>query len=799
MNEQAINNGKSNLREEDASINLHDIFHIVFNKWYWFAISVMVCMVCAVVYLMWTPQIYERKATVLIKDDKTNNAETAMFQDLSFFDVKSNVYNEMIVFKSLSLMKEAVRRLKLDISYTVKDGLRTQELYTNTPVAFTFKDMEDTQWLTFKMKLLPDNEMALWDFKTKGIEHDQLIVVNLNDTVNTPVGKIVATPTLWYNEAWFGKPITVTKSHQKAVINSYRNALMVNLADKQTSVVNLSMKDVSTQRAEDLLNTIIAIYNEEAINDKNIIAVNTENFINNRLIIIERELGNVDEKIQSYKTAHQLTDIQSDAQLALQESSDSDREDIKLQNQRSMAAYIRNYLANPSTGTELIPLNTGVADMNVEKQILNYNETLLKRNRLIENSSELNPVVQDLNNNLNAMRQNIMRAVDNLIVNLDIQLRSVRARTERMRARISAVPKQQTELTSISREQKIKEELYLYLLNKREEKAINKAITENTARIIDAATGSTSPVKPRETTILTAALMMGLIIPALIFYFMLLSDITVRGQKDLRNVLSIPFLGEVPFKKMKNKGKGVPNVVVRENGRDPVSEAFRIIRTNMDFMRVKLDDIKVIMTTSTNVGSGKTFVSSNLAVSLAMTGKKVLLIDMDIRKGTLGKGMDERKNIEGYDIGLTSYLSKIVTKIEALIVQDPDYPDVDIIRSGPEPPNPAELLLSPRLDELIEDLRTMYDYIVIDNLPSGMVADAMISNRVTDLTLYVIRAGKLKRYLLPEIEQLHREEKLKNMAAILNGVRSGGIGYGHSYGYNSYGYSYGYGYGNNKE
>ncbi|HCC51635.1 MAG TPA: chromosome partitioning protein ParA, partial [Porphyromonadaceae bacterium] len=319
--------------------------------------------------------------------------------------------------------------------------------------------------------------------------------------------------------------------------------------------VNLSIKDESIQRAEDLLNTIIAIYNEEAINDKNLMAVNTENFINDRLIIIERELGYVDQRIQSYKTTHQLTDIRSDAQLAIQESSESDKEVIKLQNQRSMATYIRNYLSDASTGTELIPANTGVNDMNVEGQILDYNETLLKRNRLIENSSERNPVVQDLNNNLTAMRQNIMRAVDNLIVNLDIQLRSVNARTERTRARISAVPKQQTEVTSISREQKIKEELYLYLLNKREENAINKAITESTARIIDAATGSIDPVAPRKMIILIAALLIGLAIPTAILYIVILSDITVRGQKDLRGILSIPFLGEVPFKKTKGKGK----------------------------------------------------------------------------------------------------------------------------------------------------------------------------------------------------------------------------------------------------
>jgi capsular exopolysaccharide synthesis family protein len=788
MSEQYMNRGDLPVKEDESSINLTDIFRIVFSKWYWFIMSVILCIAVAVVYLMWAPVIYERSATVLIKDDKTSNMETAMFQDLAIFESKSNVNNEMIVFKSHSLMEEAVRRLKLDVSYTIQEGLRMQELYTHSPVIFTFEDVEDSQWIAFKAKLLQNNEMALWDFEANGMKNEQMIIVNLNDTINTSVGKMIATPTLWYNETWFEKPITVTKSDIKIVINDYRNAMTVNLADKQTSVVNLSIKDVSVQRAEDLLNTVIAIYNEEAINDKNLMAVNTENFINERLIIIEQELGNVDQQIQSYKTAHQLTDIQSDAQLALQESSESDREIIRLQNQHSMAIYIRNYLSSPTNSTELIPANTGVEDINVEGQILNYNETLLKRNRLIENSSERNPVVQDLNNSLNAMRQNIMRAVDNLIVNLDIQLRSVKARTERTRARISAVPQQQTEVTSISRQQLIKEQLYLYLLNKREENAINKAITESTARIIDAATGSTIPVAPRKMIVLMAAFLIGLAIPSGVLYILMMSDISVRGQKDLRGILSIPFLGEIPFKKIKANKECETNVVVKESGRDPISEAFRIIRTNMDFMRVKQDDMKVIMTTSTNVGSGKTFVASNLAVSIAMTGKKVLLIDMDIRKGTLGKGMSARKNMEGYDnVGLTAYLSKIVSNVESLILQDDNYPKIDIIRSGPKPPNPAELLLSPRLDKLINILRDLYDYIVVDSVPAGMIADAMISNRITDLTLYIIRAGKMDRRLLPDIEYLYKEEKLKNMAVILNGVGSG-IGYGYGYGY---GYSYG--------
>ena len=784
-----LNVQKNGLVTEDiASVTLRDIFNIVFHNWHWFLLSVLLCLSVAVVYLMWTPKVYERSATVLIKDDKSSSGETALFQDLTIFEGKNNVNNEMIVFKSFSLMTEAVRRLKIDISYTRKERIRTLELYTKTPVVFSFFNIEDNQSASVKAKLLPDNKIALWDFYTNNIESAQQIIVNLNDTVNTPIGNIMAAPTLWYNEAWFYETITVTKSVLKGVVNHYRQAMNVSLADKQTSVIKLSINDVSIQRAEDVLNTIIAIYNEEAINDKNIMAINTENFINERLIILEEELGKVDAKIQTYKTVHQLTDIKSDVQIALQESSEANRAILALQTQRAMVDYIRKYLTDPANSKEMIPANTGVEDMKLESQITNYNLKLITRNKLIESSSDRNPVVQDYNNSLNAMRQSIMRAVDNMIVNLDIQINSARARNERTRARIAAVPQQTTDVTSISRQQQIKEGTFAYLLNKREENALNKAITESTARIIDAATGSSGPVAPRSQIILMAAFFLGLAMPAAVIYLMMMSDITVRRRKDLTSVLSIPFLGEIPFKKSKSI-KNLEEVLVQQHGRDHVSEAFRIIRTNMDFMRVKQDQLKVIMVTSINIGSGKTFVAANLAASLALAGKKTLLIDMDIRKGTLSKKLGINHTINVQETGLTNYLSKNIDNLDSLIIPYKNLDNIDIICAGPEPPNPAELLLSPRLDELIIQVRDLYDYVVVDNVPCGIVADAFISNRIADLTLFIVRSGKLDRRMLPDLEQLYQDEKLKNMALILNGIDTGVKYYDYSYGYH-YGYSY---------
>ena len=334
-------------------------------------------------------------------------------------------------------------------------------------------------------------------------------------------------------------------------------------------------------------------------------------------------------------------------------------------------------------------------------------------------------------------------------------------------------------MLSVERQQKIKEELYLYLLNKREENALSQAITESNARVIDAAQGSRSPVAPKSMMILLAAVVLGLAIPAGIIWLQMVMNTTVRTRKDVEDAVSIPFLGEIPLRDKKNKDE----IVVRENGRDSISEAFRIVRTNMDFMRVKAKDMKVVMFTSFNPNAGKTFVSMNLAMSFALTRKKVILVDLDIRKGTLSGHVSGSTNM-----GITNYLSGKVDDINSIIKKEELATNLDIIHTGPVPPNPSELLLSDRLEALIEELKKRYDYIILDNVPAGLVADAAIVNRVADLTIYILRAGLMDRRQLPELEKLYRQGKFRNMSLVLNGVR-----------YNRSGYGYGYGYGNEKK
>ena len=738
--------------EANSGITLGDIFQIVKSKWYWFVLSIGVCLGIAYIYLLQAPKVYTRSASVLIKEDRRSSRSMSAygFSDLNnMLGIQRNVDNEVIVFKTYRLMEKVARRLHLDISYTEKRGLRTVELYRQSPVTLSFPDASETQSFSLTVVPVSKDKVRLSDFVTVNeagelveIEKPQQVV--LNDTVATPIGRVVVQPSLYYTDTYYNKEVHVRKSNLKGVATGYQNALVSDLVAEYATIIKLSLSDVSASRAEDVLNTLIAVYNEDAIEDKNRITVSTSEFIAERLVIIEQELGSVDTDIETFKREHQLTDITSETGMYLQNTSQYRKEGLSLENQLSVAQYIRDYLADPQKALDLIPANT-ITDMTVEQQISAYNEMLLKRDNLIRNSSNKNPVVMDLNNSLSAMKQTIIRSVDNLIAGLNISIRNVQAQEEQLQKRIAAVPSQQKYVLTVERQQKIKEELYLYLLNKREENALSQAMTESNTRILDAAHGSNAPVAPRSRSVILVAFVLGACIPGGILWLLFTMDTKVHTRKDVLDATTIPFLGEVPIQSKKEKEK----LVVRSGSHDAVSEAFRIIRTNMDFMRVKDQEMKVVVFTSLNAGAGKTYISSNLAVSLVLTQKKVVLVDLDIRKSGFGRhGSHGQK-------GVTNYLSDKDLSVDEVIVKDNWVKGLDLIYSGPIPPNPAELLLSDRLDQLMTELRKRYDYIIVDNVPAGIVADASIVNRIADLTICIVRAGAMDRRQLPELERMY--------------------------------------------
>ena len=751
----SIESQNSELREKESEISIVDIFHLVIANWYWFVLSILICAGIAFFYLKSSSKVYSRKASVLIRDDSKGGSisESTAFADISFLGGKRNVDNEVLVFQSRHLMEKVARRLHLDMSYKVKNGLREDELYTHSPITVLFPESEERQVIEMTVTPVDSATVRLSDFSLsiagEEIRSAEVVDARLNDTILTPVGTMVVTPTLYYTDTYYGKPVYITKSNMEKVVEGYLRRINISLASKTATIINLVLDDVSTARAEDILNMLIAVYNEDVINDKNQIAVNTSKFINDRLIIIERELGSVDANIESFKRENQLTDITSETGMYLQNTSRYKQEGLSLENQLSIVKYIKEYLVDPQKGSDLIPANTGISDNSVESQIKEYNDMLLKRDKLVAGSSNKNPIVIDLNNSLGAMKQTIIRSVDNLIVGLNIQLKNIREQEEQTTKRIEAVPTQQKYVLTVERQQKIKEELYLYLLNKREENGLTLAITESNARIIDPASGSSDPVAPRTMMIFFGDIILGVTIPMGILWLINVTDTKVRTRKELDEVLTVPLLGDIPRHSVK-KGEDVDSIAVSESGHDSVSEAFRIIRTNMEFMRVKSGNLQVVMFTSANPGAGKTFVSSNLAMSIAQTNKRVILVDADIRKGTLsGIFSNPSKRM-----GLTHYLSGHTNDLNEIIGVSEEYDKLDIVFSGPVPPNPAELLLSERFDHFIAELRKRYDYIIVDNVPAGMVADASIVNRVADLTIFVIRSGIMDRRQLPELEKM---------------------------------------------
>lgn len=785
-------NNKVKQKQTEDFIRIQDILYLCLVKWKWFVFSLAVTLGAAVIYLLCTPPVYTRTASVLIKEDskgKSASLNPEAFSEFGLFQSNTNVNNELIAFQSPAMMREVVKRLHLDMNYFVPGKFHKYVVYGLTlPAAVRLIDLPENESAGFTLQIHPDSTLLLSDFSRNGEELDENgIKARLLDTVSTPLGKMMVEPAPNYEN---GKPYTlyVSRSGLYGAVNAYSANLSVALNNEKTSIVDLSFKDYSIQRAEEVLSTLISVYNENWVKDKNQIAVSTSMFINERLGVIERELGNVDEDISSYKSEHLLPDVQAASNMYMAQSSATNAQILALNNQLYMTRYIQNYLTNESNKTQLIPANSGIESANIEFQIEAYNKQLLQRNSLVANSSTQNPLVMDMDQALAAMRDAIIKSISNQAVTLNTQIRSLQQTELQTTSRIAANPTQARYLLSVERQQKVKEALYLFLLQKREENELSQAFTAYNTRIVTPPGGSILPTAPVRRNILLVAFALGLLIPAVILFIRENMNSTVRGRKDLEG-LSLPFIGEIPFffpqRKALQFWKKQPEaeiIVVKEDNRDIINEAFRVLRTNLEFMVGKDGKANVIMFTSFNSGSGKTFLTMNTAISLAIKGKKVLVIDGDLRHASLSSYINSPKN------GLSNYLGKQTDHTNDIIVDDKRYKNLSILPVGTIPPNPTELLFDERLGEIINEMRERYDYIFIDCPPIDIVADTQIIEKHVDRTLFIVRAGLLERSMLPDLENIHREQKYRNMALVLNGTTNSGGRYGYRYGY---GYYYG--------
>lgn len=770
---------------------IQEWLYLCLSHWYWFVLSLFLAFGIAILYLLMAQPSYTRKASILIKEEEKNrslSSEFSQFTETGMGVGKTNLYNEMITLSSPSYMLDVVKDLHLDVNYKTDGRFHEITLYGKTqPVVVTLPDIDPDEYAFFTLTLKSNNMVEMTDFIDKDHKKPLTKVVKgpIGTAIKTPIGQILVTPTQNYIGK-FETPIRVAKNRITDVANSYASKLIVELNQERASVVDISLSDVSAERAENILNKLFDIYNKKWIEDINKQAISTSDFIDEELRTIESQLGSVDANIAQHKSASLTPDLGMATQINLNKVENTSSQLLELDNQIYMANLIKKQLA--SHKFEVLPANSGIDNAALSAQIKDYNEKVLQRNSLVENSSTKNPLVKDLDDQLNATKNSILTSLNTVISTLNDRKGSLESSKSQTTQKLEASPNQAKDLLSVERQQKVKEQLYLFLLQKREENQLSKAYTAYNTKLLNPPTGSRSPTSPVKLNVLIIATVLGLLIPMLILFIVNNMNTKVKGRKDIED-LSLPFIGEIPLSYRKRKGllalfnrrKEVREIVVQEKNGNNINEAFRVVRTNLEFVLGK--DNKVVMLTSSNVGSGKTFISTNLATSFSIKGKKTLLVDLDLRKASMSTFVDSPQR------GISDYLNGQYDRIEDVMVRERIHKNLDVLPVGTIPPNPTELLFSERLSSLIKSMRENYDIIVIDCPPIDIVADASIINNMVDVTIYVLRSGLLDRHMLPEVEKFYTEKRFNNMVLLLNGTTEESNGYG----YRRYGYGYGYG------
>ena len=783
-------------QEEEHGLSLEEYGLLFLSRWYYFVAAVIIAMTIAVFKILTTTPVYQRNASVLIKDDDQKSSGTMQeIANLGIISSNTNINNEILTISAPVLMQEAPKRLGLDLQISIKEGLHSLPLYNNAPVSLVLDKRDTALPFTFNLKVEEDKSLVIHDFTIYDEEeiHVKDIKTRIGQAVQTPVGKLIINETPVGLTDYIGEEITVTKYPANAIAARYTGRLSVALADKESTILNLSINDEVPARADDLLVTLVEVYNEHWMHDKNLIAESTSEFITERLNTLSKELGDVDQKISDYKSSNLMPNLQEASSMYMQQSGKNANDLIQLNNQLSMAIYIKDYLSDKNRAGQLLPTNTGIGGTGIEALIASYNQAVLTRNDLLSNSSEDNALVKKMDRDLATQQTAIVRSLENLIAQIRKQISNAEANEALTNQKIASAPRQAQQLLSIDRQQKVKEALYIYLLQKREENELSKTFTAWNTRIIQPPYGG-GLTAPRSASILLIAFALGLAIPGGIIFLSEFLNRTVRGRKDLET-LHVPFLGEIPLLSSKKhwwqhrQNNAERKIYIRENSRNLINESFRLVRTKLDYFVEKKDTANIIMITSFNAGSGKSFISGNLAKTLSLGGKRVLAIDLDLRHASLSKLVDNPKQ------GLTSFLCGNTDDIQSVILHNQFDGSVDVLPVGVVPPNPTELLQSDVMGNLFEMLKKEYDVILVDCPPIDIVADTNIVKKYADVSLFVVRVGLMDRRLLKEVDKLYLRHTYNKMAILLNGSQYVSTRYGHyRYGY-TYGYGYGYGYG----
>ncbi|MBV1681513.1 polysaccharide biosynthesis tyrosine autokinase [Bacteroides stercoris] len=793
--------------EKEEQTDIKAILFKYIIRWPWFVASIIICITCAWLYLKQSTPVYNITASVIIKDKEkggTTENEFSGLEELGLLNSSKNIDNEIEILRSKSLIKDVVNELGLYIKYSTSKGFKNIELYKTSPILIHYSS-KDAEVLDAPMQLSIN-------YQKSGQIYVNLITDKGNDSEKNISKNYAKLPAVLSSEkgtiTFMSNPqvpitedgdLEITILPSLSAAKGYHSVLLIEPTSKTTSVATISIKNTNKKRGEDFINKLVEMYNRDANNDKNEISQNTARFIDERISVINQELGSTEQELENFKRKSGLTDLSSDAQLAIAEKSGYEKLCVENGTQLNLIKYLSDYLNKPENANTTLPVNVGLDDEALTSLISQYNALILERNRLRRASSDSNPVVRRLDSNIDDMHASLLTTINSVYKGLLITKADLDRQAGKYAGQISNAPAQERRFVSIQRQQEIKAGLYLMLLQKREENNIALAATANNAKIIDDALADDIPISPNKKIIYLAALVLGFGIPVAVIYILSLLSYRIEGHSDVERLTRVPVIGDVPL----NDSNEKYTIAVRENDNDIMAETFRSLRTNLLFM-LGDPDKKVILVTSTTSGEGKTFIASNLAVSLALLGKKVVIVGLDIRK----PGLNKVFHISHKERGITQYLvAPQSTDLRSMIQSSDLSANLNILPGGTIPPNPTELLARKSLDDAIELLKKDYDYVVLDTAPIGMVTDTQLIARVADISVYVCRADYTHKNDYQLINELYANKRLPGLCTVINGLDMKKKKYGYYYGYGKYGryygygkkYGYGYGYGDTSD
>ena len=782
---------EENREEEHRGFNLAALWKIVVLHWYWIVLSTIVALGAAFGYLKYTRPVYASNMKILVKDEDSRSrmyrGGQLALESMGVISNSNGFDNELEILTSSNISQRVIKSLKLYVSYELDGRLRNHELYKNNPYIV---DMPENQLvdlhslIQLKIDRQGDGVHVAGEIYVPRSKEPILFersVKELPGSFNTPVGTITLQRNPGVGAELPKQTMYATIMPLEYAAKAYGSRLSVSASSKTTTVAVLNYLDTQPERAIDYLNELFRSYNEDANEDKNEVALKTEEFLKNRISAIREELDATESNLESYKKKNELINLTNDASNALNKLTEYQKEQVELETQLNLVTALLDYVDDPRNAFNVVPSNLGLKDADMSNLLNKYNDYVLQRNRLLKSSSPENPYVKRLTAQLEEMWPTIRLSLKSVRENILTQKRSAEDQHNLFSRRVGEVPTQERSLNNIIRQQEIKVELYLMLLQKREENYISLNSTAAKARVIDDPR-STGKVSPKTKVILLGALVLGLCFPVGLIYLLGLLRYRIEGREDVEMLTKIPVLADIPLAPKSLDGE--LSLAVRENSNDMMEEAFRGLRTNLRFILSEKEN--VIACTSCIPGEGKTFVSTNLAMSLALLGKRVIIVGLDIRKPRLvklfGLSSDHR--------GITTFLSSDSGDFQDLDKQIHHAvlnPNLDVLPAGVIPPNPGELISREQLDHAIALLREHYDYVIVDTPPVGLVSDTLSAARVADMTIMVCRADYSPRNNFQLINALHHDNKMPKITLVLNGIDLKKRKYGYYYGYGKYG------------